>query len=400
MISSKVFRFPSERTKAILADLQRSVVNRLRRLSFRRSTRLTPEGTRFLLFALAVGIAAINTGNNLFYLLQAMMLSLVILSGLLSELCLRGLLFRRHVPDYIFANEPVQVSVTISNQKSYLPSFSLRLFDMVNGCEVDRAAHIPMLAPQTSTLATYTIEADRRGRYCLQGIRAATSFPFGLFQKKALYPDETTIVVCPELIPIPSPILQNLTALGHNRALTRRGPGMALYNLREYRPGDDSRAIHWMTTARTSKLMLKETEAEDQGAVTLLLSTVAPAADDAAFEQAVSVTAALATFFHDRGYALHAIIGEEDIPAAVGAEQYIRILRALAFCGRQDPGISQSDQIGPRASSVDAEPGVVVAVLPWTAEGMLMNGFQEADCVITTTNQGQPAYAARAGLLA
>ena len=133
MISSRVFRFPSERTKAIVADLQRSVVNRLRRLSFRRSTRLTPEGTRFLLFALAVGIAAINTGNNLFYLLQAMMLSLVILSGLLSELCLRGLLFRRHVPDYIFANEPVQVSVTISNQKSYLPSFSLRLFDMVNG---------------------------------------------------------------------------------------------------------------------------------------------------------------------------------------------------------------------------------------------------------------------------
>jgi uncharacterized protein (DUF58 family) len=381
-----------------LADLQRSVVNRFRRLSCRRSTRLTPEGTRFLLFALAVGIAAINTGNNLFYLLLAMMLSVIMLSGLLSELCLRGLVFRRHVPDYIFANEPVRVSITISNQKAYLPSFSLRIFDVVNGQEIDREAHIAQLGPQASILATYMIQAARRGRYCLQGVRAVTPFPFGLFQKKALYPDETTIVVCPELIPLPSPILQNLTALGQNQTLMRRGPGMALYNLREYRPGDDSRAIHWMTTARTSKLMLKETEAEDQRAVTLLLSTMAPAADDAAFEQAVSVTAALATFFYDRGYVLRAVIGEEEIPAAIGTEQYVRILRALAFCERQDPGISPSNQIRPCFSSEVADPGIVLAVLPWTAEGALMNRPHEADCIITTTNQGLPAYAARAGL--
>jgi uncharacterized protein (DUF58 family) len=374
------------------------LVNRFRRLSCRRSTRLTPEGTRFLLFGLAVGIAAINTGNNLFYLLLAMMLSVIMLSGLLSELCLRGLVFRRHVPDYIFANEPVRVSITISNQKSYLPSFSLRIFDVVNGQEIDREAHIAHLAPQASILATYTIQAARRGRYCLQGVRAATPFPFGLFQKKALYPDETTIAVCPELIPLPSPILQNLTALGQNQALMRRGPGMALYNLREYRPGDDSRAIHWMTTARTSKLMLKETEAEDQRAVTLLLSTMAPAADDAAFEQAVSVTAALATFFYDRGYVLRAVIGEEDIPGAIGAEQYVRILRALAFCERQDPGSSPFNEIAARGSSADADPGIVLAVLPWTAEGTLMNRPQEADCIITTSNQGLPAYASRAGI--
>ncbi|HET6676443.1 MAG TPA: DUF58 domain-containing protein, partial [Nitrospiraceae bacterium] len=265
-------------------------------MSCRRSTRLTSEGSRFLLFTLAVGIAAINTGNNLFYLLLAMMLSLIVISGLLSELCLRRLTFRRQVPAYIFANEPVRVSVMISNQKLHLPSVSLRLFDVVNGRDIDREVHLPYLGPRTSNLASYTLEASRRGRYCLQGIRAATPFPFGLFQKKASYPEKTDIIVCPELTPLPSAILQTLTAIGKDQGLTRRGQGIGLYNLREYRPGDDSRAIHWMTTARTSKLMLKETEAEDQRAVTLILSTVAPAADDAAFERAVSVTASLATF--------------------------------------------------------------------------------------------------------
>ncbi len=397
MTSSRAFRFPSDRMWPALAGFQQSVVNLFHGLSCRRSTRLTPEGTRFLLFTLAVGIAAINTGNNLFYLLLAMMLSLIIISGLLSELCLRRLIFRRHVPDYIFANEPVRVSIAVANRKSYLPSFSLRLFDVVNGREIDREVHIPHLAPQASNLATYTIQAARRGRYCLQGIRAATPFPFGLFQKKAFYPDEATVIVCPASIPLPAPILQNLTALGQNQGLMRRGPGMALHNLREYRPGDDSRAIHWMTTARTSKLMLKETEAEDQRTVTLILSTIAPAADDAAFEQAVSVTTTLAMFFHDRGYALRVVIGEEDISSAIGAEQYVRILRALAFCERQDPGISPPNHIGWRFCSQDPDPGIMLAVLPWTADETLMNRIREADCIITTTNHGEPAYAARAG---
>lgn len=381
-----------------LTGREQSFRNLFRRMSFRRSTRLTSEGSRFLLFTLAVGIAAINTGNNLFYLLLAMMLSLIVISGLLSELCLRRLAFRRHVPAYIFANEPVRVSVTISNQKSHLPSVSLRLFDVVNGRDIDRGVHLPYLAPRTSNLAAYTIEASRRGRYCLQGIRAATPFPFGLFQKKASYPEKADIIVCPELTPLPSAILQTLTAIGRNQGLTRRGQGIGLYNLREYRPGDDSRAIHWMTTARTSKLMLKETEAEDQRAVTLILSTLAPAADDMAFERAVSMTASLATFFHDRGYVLHAVIGNQDIPPAAGAEQYIRILHTLAFCARIDPGSSPSDHSELYMTAEQTDAGIVLAVLPWTADGTRMHGVGEADCIITTTNLGTPSYAARAGL--
>ena len=58
----------------------------LRRGMYRlRSIRPTSEGTKFLLFTFGIGLAAINTGNNLFYLLLAMMLSLIVISGLLSE---------------------------------------------------------------------------------------------------------------------------------------------------------------------------------------------------------------------------------------------------------------------------------------------------------------------------
>ena len=96
-----------------------------------RSLRLPPEGTRFLLLTLAVGMAALNTGNNLLYLLLAMMLSLIVMSGILSEQCLRHLVIRRVIPDNMFANSPATVTLAVANRQPRLPSFSLRVLDIV-----------------------------------------------------------------------------------------------------------------------------------------------------------------------------------------------------------------------------------------------------------------------------
>lgn len=369
----------------------------LQRMS-RRTISVTPEGRRFLLLTLAVAVAAVNTGNNLFYLLLAMLLSLVVISGLLSEFCVRRLAFRRHVPPYIFANQPAWVLLTVSNRKPHVPSFSLRLYAMADRDQIDREIHIPHLAPRASILASYTFQATRRGLYHLQGIRVATPFPFGLFQKKAFYPDETAVLVCPALIPLPSPILQELTAIGQNQALARRGPGMALSNLREYRPGDDSRAIHWMTTARTSKLMLKETEADDQRVVTILLSPIAPATYEAAFERAISVAASLVTHFHDRAYVIRAIIGEQDSGAAAGAAHYVHILRTLALCERRDPGGSGLNDSQRALTPGQPDTGMVLAIIPWSADQWIANSAGSADCVITTAEPGEPINVARSSV--
>ena len=152
--------------------------SQLRFLVTRRSLRLTSDGTRFLLFTIGIGVAAVNTGNNLFYLLLAMMLSIVVISGLLSEQCLRRLDFHRHVPDLIMANQPTTVTLSVTNRSPWLPSFSLRLFDVVDGQNLDRGLFVDHLSAQRSTLLSYPILATTRGRLKLEGIRAETSFPF------------------------------------------------------------------------------------------------------------------------------------------------------------------------------------------------------------------------------
>ncbi|MGH7257919.1 MAG: DUF58 domain-containing protein [Nitrospiraceae bacterium] len=368
------------------------------RLLRNRSLRFTSEGTRFLIFTLAVGVAAVNTGNNLFYLLLAMMLSLIVMSGLLSEICLRRLEFRRQLPDYIFANSPVPVSLLVVNRKRYLPSFSLRFFDVVDGHDIDRKMSLAHMAPCSSILVTYSLVARHRGIYRLTGLRAATPFPFGLFHKKTLIPLDTTTTVCPELTPLPAALSQVLAALGQEQGLVRRGPGMALYNLREYQPGDDSRAIHWMTTARTSKLMIKETEAEDQQRVTIFLSLLSPVADEDNFEHAVSVTASLLTLFHQRNYLTQAIIGNETFSFATGEDHYTEILRTLALCRPREPLTSEALGRTVHRPMSPQEDSMRIAIFPW-ADPAVKERLSDADCVITVTGSKHVVYESRSRVL-
>jgi uncharacterized protein (DUF58 family) len=338
-----------------------------------RSIRLTPDGTRFVLLSLAVGVAAINTGNNLLYLLLAMMLSLIVISGMLSEQCLKQLDIRRRTPEHLFANRPATAGIVLTNRKRRFPTFSLRVMDVLGKAPVDRGIHVLHLAPGASVLRTYPLLVPRRGIHRLDGVKLLTPFPFGLFMKAATLPLRAELIVYPELASLPDIYVRELVARGHEHAIPQRGPGAALYNLRSYQAGDDSRAIHWKTSARQGRLTVKETEAEDLHRVTILLPTEFPGAilspehrqdQDHKFERAVSHAAAVVTVFHERGYGVRLILGAIEIPYGSGAAHYDRLLRELALC--------RWTQVGPDASlpelfrrferSLD---GYALLVLPW-----------------------------------
>ena len=339
----------------------------IRYLATRRSIRLTSEGVRFLLFTIVIGVAAINTGNNLFYLLLAMMLSLVVISGLLSEQGLRRLDFHRHVPDLIMANDPTTVTLSVTNRNNWLPSFSLRLFDVAGGQDLDRGLFIDHLPAQRSVLLSYPILATARGRLQLERVRAETLFPFGLFLKRALYQVPAEILVGPPIRMLSLRFVDELVNEGQGLSLPRRGHGSQLYNLRLYQPGDDSRAIHWMTTARTSQLIVRETEAEDQRRITIMLSTIAPEDRDALFERSVTLVASLLWQLSQKSYPLRLIVGREDSGLGSGSDHLLAMLRLLALCERHSPGQSDSLLLDPIAAlSHDSERGYTVAVMPWS----------------------------------
>lgn len=341
-----------------------------------RSISLTPEGTRFVLLAVAIGLAAVNTGNNLLYLLLAMMLSLIVLSGVLSEQCLRRLYIQRRLPEHIFAGFPGTAYFSIANRKSRLPSFSIHVLDLIDEQPIDRGVHVLHLAPESSVLRPYPLLVARRGPFHIHGIKVLTRFPFSLFVKALTLPLPSEAIAYPPIKPLPGHIYDQIEGLGQDNSVPKRGPGFDLYNLRLYQPGDDSRAIHWRTTAKTSLLTVRETQAEDQRHITLAFPTVRPPASDAglpspaemaqSFETAVELTASLAAHFQEQGFAIRAVVGDQEVPGATGEEQLFRILKVLALCqpmpaAQADAGLEGFKHLLAQSPAHE----MVLLVLPW-----------------------------------
>ena len=364
----------------------------IRGLSQKRSIRLTSEGTKFLLFTFGIGLAAINTGNNLFYLLFAMMLSLIVISGLLSEHCLKRLEFHRHVPDLIIANEPTSLTLSVTNRNRHLPSFSLRFCDVVEGNDVDRGLMIPLLPAQSSVLLSYPLLATKRGQIRLEATRAHTLFPFGLFLKKGRYPTETHLLVSPPIKPLTLRFVDELVSEGQGESIPQRGDGTQLYNLRLYRPGDDSRAIHWMTTARTSQLIVRETEAEDQRRITVILSIVAPEECDALFERSVTFVASLLSQLTERAYPVRLIVGTVDSGLGSGSGHLLAMLRELALCERRLPGTGGLHHSESLPLTHNNEQGYTVAVVPWSDQEVSAS-MVHADRVLRATQLEELTHA-------
>ena len=359
-----------------------------RHLLRHRSTRVTTEGTRFLFFTLAVAVAAINTGNNLFYLLLAMMLSIILMSGIMAEYCLRRLEFHRHLPDLVYTGEPVTATVVVANRKSRLPSFSLHLWDVTGKQDFDRGLNVWQLMPGASQILSYPLIATRRGRLRFDGVRVGTSFPFGLFHKKAYYPLDGSVVVAPVIRPVESALLQGFTLFGQDFSLPRKGHGSDLYNLRQYQAGDDSRTIHWLSTARTSKLMVRETEAEDQRRVTLLLSLLAPLSHERLFEEAVSLTASMVQDFGARGYQVRLVVGGVSSPFGQGETHLLSLMETLALCERRSPDGPESQSLSDNVS-YDPEGGATILLVPWGEPRKLFRGVHPDGIVTESMLQGR-----------
>jgi hypothetical protein len=87
---------------------------------------VTRAGVAYIVITLVIGIAALNTGNNLLYIIVAAMISAILSSGIISAMVLRGLELDIRMPEQVFAGRTVLGRVVVSNPSRWRPSFSLR----------------------------------------------------------------------------------------------------------------------------------------------------------------------------------------------------------------------------------------------------------------------------------
>ncbi len=297
---------------------------RIRRFFRYRTLRATREGGWFILFTLGVGFAAINTGNNLLYLLVAMMLSLIVASGILSEQSLRRISVSREPPRRIFAQTPALLRLRLKNPRKRLPSFSLwvRQPDPSGGIREGRAG---TLAPRGEKSVGLEVTFPRRGRFTLGEIQLFTRFPFHFFTKRARVDLEQELLIYPKPLPPTSDLAQKWTEAG--APVQKKGEEGGFHNLRPYVFGDNARSIHWKSSARTGRLMVAEREREEERQVTILLR----GGSGEAFEAAVSRAAGALIDLNSRGVSVRLLVPGESIPFGRGERHLDRCLTTLAL---------------------------------------------------------------------
>src|SRR5438067_6572124 len=277
---------------------------------------LTKEGVAYLAIALVIGVAGLNTGNNLLFVVLAAMLAGIIISGIASAVVLRGLDLDVRLPVHVFAQQVVRARVILHNafpvasfsvsvvppkpkggrrftwkrgvfafppkrpaEKQWLRLPDLRLEPL--GARVATEAifrgsiYFPYISAGSTAHADVDLKFSQRGRFVQEGFGFATRFPFSFLLKTR------TVSLSRELIVYPSveatdEFFQVLPMITGEFEVFVRGRGFDLYRIREHMPEDSARLVDWKATAKSGALKVREFTREDERRLRIIFDNPAP----------------------------------------------------------------------------------------------------------------------------
>jgi uncharacterized protein (DUF58 family) len=311
----------------------------VRRLRERLQYDFTGQGALFLLMTLAIGIAALNTGNNLLYIIVSAMLGAFLISGVASAGALRALELDVALPENVFAKQPVFGRITLRNRRLWAPVFSVSVGPLERASKTKRKwqravfsfppwvpeekrwlrmrdlVWKPAAAPGTlapifkdtiffplvprgrSASLDVELTFPRRGKYQQASLGISTRFPFSFIIKTRQMNFSQELLVYPA-IEETDEFFQVLPIITGEFEVFVRGRGNNLYLIREHMPEDSARHVDWKATAKTGSLKVREFTREDERKLRIVFDNPAPGiVSTVAYERAVSLAASLAWHF-------------------------------------------------------------------------------------------------------
>lgn len=284
--------------------------------------RLTREG-RYYLFVLAFIVGgAVLREVNLLVVLAALMVGPLLFSWRAVVMMMRRMVARRQVASRVGLGETLVATVTLRNHRKSLAGWAYVATDHVReltrvGPALDGAGaettskvdvYFPMLPAGEQRTVEYRLNFRRRGRYALGPLTLSTGFPFDFLRCEQQFTEPAEVLVCPAVGRFTPDWYRRIESLrqGQQRALRRRGVASGdYYGLREWRPGDSTRWIHWRTSAKlgsVSVLQFEELRHRDLALLIDLWQPEQPSAADLAFvELALCFAATAAAEWGRRG---------------------------------------------------------------------------------------------------
>jgi uncharacterized protein (DUF58 family) len=268
-----------------------------------RTPALPKSGFIYLLVMTVLLVGSLLGHSNMLMLVFAMMVGPFVLNGWITFSMLRRTKLSRRIPKTVIAGESFSVEIRLKNRKLLLASTVMTVTDQIENELEQLDGHVlfPRVPARSSKTDAYRVCLMQRGLYRFGPLHLATRFPLSIVERRLIFPAFDILLVYPRI--------------GYLTDVWRRGRSMAaeivdqrasargsfhdeFHGMREYRPGDNPRSIHWRTSVRRNELTVREYQQNRSQDLMLLIDLWKPAnateADRERVELAVSFAATLA----------------------------------------------------------------------------------------------------------
>ena len=330
---------------------------------------VTAIGVLYVVIVLLIGIAALNTGNNLLYIIVAALLAAILVSGFASAMVLRDLELDVRLPEHVFAGRPALGRVVLRNPRRWLPSFSVNVisvkknkgtrrwqwtpttFALPTGRSPEKqwiklpdwklrrrvamatlpdifegTLYFPYIPAGGELKADLELTFEHRGRYQQESSGLATRFPFAFLTKTRRVPLLREIIAYPAVEPADE-FFEVLPMITGEFETFARGRGYDLYRIREYMPEDSARHVDWKATAKSGSLKVREFSREDERKLRIVFDNPdSGVISEKDYENAVALAASLGWHFAGENTEISFVAQDYD-----GGGDIYRFLRYLAL---------------------------------------------------------------------
>lgn len=282
--------------------------------------------------AIVLFAAASNTQSGWQYIISSFLLALLVVGFIVPVFALKSLSLNKSVPSRLYVGKDSTIDLSVTNHSKLRKTFfdivdaplitEVDLFSSVNRLDIitfviKKLHNLLVYKEYTSRLFLkvlpgkqivefgYDFVPFKRGVHRTGSLLVSSSSPLGLFSVSRSFNPNAEIIVFPRVYDIRGGWINRVS---HKSVMSEFSysylptsiPGTTR-GLRAYVPGDSPRHIHWPTSAKTGKLLVREFEIESSGLVYIVLDSCSGYETEEYFELAISVVASMLNACHAEG---------------------------------------------------------------------------------------------------
>ncbi len=280
--------------------------------------------------AVILFVIGTNAQAGWLFVLAALLLGTVLAGIVVPLVALRGLAVELSAPAETHQGADTRVQLTVTNRGRAVRWGLVASDEHVGGA----TAYIGSARPRESVEVRTVRGAPRRGEARTAWVELRSAAPFGVAERRRRLPADATTLVLPRVVPLGALPFVDLASSREAAVETdgRRGQGPDYLGVREFRPGDPIRQVHWRLTARHGELVVRDLEEHRVPRLAIWVDTHGDAALDEACSAAASIVASATT----TGVGIRLAAATPNGPTVVSRASALTLHRWLARLGTSD----------------------------------------------------------------